>query len=609
MKPLPMITQGYLGLSPLSATKSRKPSETRPSASGAASHADAAGGNGLSETVELMQIAMRRAEWQPLLYCAQPRRSSLLGLRPAWLCRPLQVRVHRNEAIEHIASASIPFLNFAGYSPTFEFSGYSDALDSVSISAKADIELVWLDFARYTHVASTTALCDWLMDRMSILRRLSNVPLLVTNSDSQDDAAPELNEALEKLASAMPDVAVLDRSRIARSLAGRYYDDRGSRWTGARVSGTAAMIIARELGSRAIPGSLAPRLKAVAVDLDNTLYDGVLGEDGVHGVRLTPDHARLQQRLHELRGTGLYLAIASRNEPEDVERLFEERTDFPLRLADFSAVEVGWGDKSDSIMRIASLFRVAPSAVLFLDDNAGELADVASRCPGIHTAHASSAAMSSSLLEFYPCLSAHSISDTDRLRVLDLEAAAEREAAAATTRDEASYLRELQVRLTFTRHPREHASRLAELSQKTNQFNLSLKRSNEVALSRCFDSPRHHIISVSLRDRLADSGVIAFLLGREEEREIVVEELCISCRALGRRLEDPIIFGALRLMLGASSAAQVTFECRLGPRNGPARDWLARISGEPLGDRSHISVPNDVIAIRDQFPIEVEVRG
>src|SRR5690606_20408691 len=103
-------------------------------------------------------------------------------------------------------------------------------------------------------------------------------------------------------------------------------------------------------------------VKAVAVDLDHTLHKGVLGEDGFDGVLLTPGHAALQHHIQLLRQQGIFIGLVSRNVLSDVESLFSQRKDYPLRWTDFSAVEVSWGDKAEALERIARTLRISTDA-------------------------------------------------------------------------------------------------------------------------------------------------------------------------------------------------------------------------------------------------------
>jgi FkbH-like protein len=290
-------------------------------------------------------------------------------------------------------------------------------------------------------------------------------------------------------------------------------------------------------------------------------------------------HAALQRTLGELHASGVLLALVSRNEPADVEALFAARDDFPLRLDDVDASAIGWGAKSDGVRAVANELNIDPSDVLFVDDNAGELLDVQSALPGVPWLQAApDAADTARWLGSYPGLFAFDRTEADTLRAADLRANRKRQSALAGSGDDlGAYLRELGVTLTFEQQA--HLSRVAELSSKTNQFNLALARLSDGDVRQRDADPAYQISTARLQDRLTDSGIIAIAIARREGPRLVVEELCVSCRALGRRIEDLIVAGMLAGGRTFEGAEEVEFACVEGPRNAPARGWLKRFAG------------------------------
>lgn len=187
--------------------------------------------------------------------------------------------------------------------------------------------------------------------------------------------------------------------------------------------------------------------------------------------------------------------------------------------------------------------------MLFVDDNPGELASVAAQIPQVHTVFANSdASLTQRAVEHYPGLWRWKIEDEDTKRVQDLRANAEREKIQVAAFDTVDYFRSLEVSLSYRYNPVDQLSRLADLCNKTNQFNLALRRFNQAELADRLKCVNACVASVHMKDRLSDSGVIAVLVCERENDQLIVEELCVSCRALGRQLEDSIIIGAIRNM-------------------------------------------------------------
>jgi len=520
-----------------------------------------------------VEEALRRLEWQPVVLADAPRRLDLLPLTPSWPTRQLRIRVHRNTPLEYVTSLLPPFLAYAGLSATFDHGDYDDSLSSAGTPGTgADVELVWLDFDRYRS-ADPLALADWLRERLRSLRAQTLAPLLVADWPG-GGPAQEFNRELELIREELPDTAVTDLSAVAARLGDAFLDPRTKDLGGTSMSARAAVLTAQRMGLRWLPALVAPRVKGLAVDLDNTLYDGVLGEDGPEGVVLTPGHEALQRTLRGLREDGVLLALVSRNEPEDVDDLFARRTDFPLRMEDFSARAVGWGAKSDGVAAAAETMRISTDAVVLVDDNAGELAEVAAGVGVCGLLHAADPAATARALDLFPGLHGHARTEEDSLRAADLAASAHR--AAAPTGDPDAYLASLQVHLRLALDARDQLPRMAALAAKTNQFNTALRRTGQAEFAGWLDADDAHVVTAALADRLSDSGVVAVVAGRRgPEERLVVEELCVSCRALGRGVEDVLLSAAVGRLMEVTEAGTVSVPYTPGPRNEPARAWLA----------------------------------
>lgn len=560
-------------------------------------------------TPSAFEAAVARIALQPLVFAERPRRSALLAASFPGGLRPLRVRIHRNAPVEHLLGPLARFLAFSGYALETLLGDYDDALSyaGASLEAACDLDLIYLDLGRYAPQLPGPDLAAWLGSRVAALRQLSASPILVAGAEPP--LGPAFDADLEQQLKVTAAARVVPRLGLAASLGTQYWDARLEGIGATRLSDAAYMALARDLGLAWIPASQGPRLKALALDLDHTLYRGVLGEDGPEGLELGSRHVALHQRILELKQEGLLLALVSRNEPEDVTALFKQRPDFPLRREDFSAFEVGWGSKAEALTRAADKLRIAPDAFLFVDDNLGELAAVAAAHPGVGLLHASDPEATLRGLRWYPGLQRWSESGADQVRAADLQVQAVRASLAAEGLDDDTYLASLGVRLVFSYNQKAQETRLAELSGKTNQFNLSLRRLSEAELAARGRDPRCATVAAALSDRLSDSGSILSLCARLDGNTLLVEDLCISCRALGRRLEFPLVVEGINGILGHLPAAFVAFDHALGPRNAPAREWLAGFTGEALAHAGQVRMPWDLAqraaAIR-ALPLDIQ---
>jgi FkbH-like protein len=180
-------------------------------------------------------------------------------------------------------------------------------------------------------------------------------------------------------------------------------------------------------------------------------------------------------------------------------------------------------------------------------------------------------------VEYYPGLWRWKHEADDTKRIADLKASFQRESLAMKHADPADYLRSLQITLTYFWDQQAHLGRLADLCRKTNQFNLALRRFSEAELFDLMNRPDACVASVQLSDRLSDSGIIAVIVAERSGNQLRVEELCISCRAIGRFLENDIVINALRRMSIWRCCEIVKFHVRKGERNQPALNWLNRL--------------------------------
>ncbi len=491
--------------------------------------------------LEAAQVSVLRAEWQPVVFADSPRRAGLLELAAADLpAISLRIHVHRNQPFEFVASCAKAFLRYAGWDPIFTYSDYDDSL-SFDKWAPADIEFLWLDLTRYRQNMDDVS--AWLGQRLQQLRSMTDAPILVAYGVANGE-----NRRLP----ALPGVRVCGPASM-------------------EISAAACVETARQFAFLWLPPVLRPRFKAIVLDLDHTLYHGVLDEDGLWGIELTPEHSELQEVLVGLQKSGVLLAVVSRNDPADVEVLFEKRSDFPLTRERISAWSVGWGPKSERIRDVAGKLGIGLDAILFLDDNAGELAEVASEVPELSLLHAAGPIDTTRALRLYPGLNGYGIGAEDRLRGLDLALAPQRNAARPAS---------LRMELSFSLDPMQDCARLHELSVKTNQFNTGFLRLTEAEVARRIAEPEYSTVAVALRDSLSDSGTIAAIFTRCTSETIVIEEICISCRALGRGIEDALIAEALAgiARVRGNTMEQVVVRFVAGPRSVPARDWMGRRS-------------------------------
>lgn len=544
--------------------------------------------------------SLKKAEWQKTLFAKTPTRLSLLSLSATWNRQKIELRVHRNEVIEHLIPLIEPFAAYGDMELNWHLSDYDDALN-FNLTSEAQLDVIWLDVARY---GALLDMPSWLASRVHALRSQTSNPILVIADFSAEEC-----ERLESSIFDPIDVFVAQFGPEKDELGDEFYDDSRLNALGSRLSSKAQIAIARRFACCWLPSLVRTPIKAIAVDMDNTLHQGILGEDGVGGIEVDKGCARLQKRLKEWRRRGVFLILVSKNEPKDVRRLLDAHPDYQLRWADFDVHQIGWGAKSAGIIAAAEKLRISTDSILFIDDNPGELAEVEANLPCVGSfCYKTQTNHDVFAMDYLPGLWRWREHSEDRYRTQDLRATGER-AYLAQRLSVSEYFESLDIHLTFKANCVDEIERLAELSRKTNQFNFGLKRLEAAALKRFVDSVDHEVVSASLSDRLSDSGIIAFCVTNVVGGKARVKELCISCRALGRQLEDHVIFGALCAVAHQYEISALTFDLVEGPRNHPAFAWLERWVNVPKANElSSIDFPLELLqSYEPPVALQIEV--
>lgn len=483
----------------------------------------------------------------------------------------VRINVWRNHAFETVAASAQVYSDYFDLGFEFEISDYDDSLQFTS-HTPAQCELIWLDRTRYAFGDNASELVEWLASRLKALRTMSSAPIVVVGWELSDADGPTLLDIADPKSA----IYFANCAELVSADGPNLLDPRTAKLAGTPLNGRLLPLFARKLACHWIAAAVLPPIKAIALDLDNTMYAGILGEDGAKGISVSEGHTNLHRFVLDCQRKGIFLAVVSKNEEADVKDLFDSRDDIELRLSDFSCAEISWDRKCEALKRIAENLRIGPSAILFVDDNIGELMSAANEIPRMKIVGAlADANITLRSIEYYPGLWRWTTSDEDMLRLDDAAANAERENLASASVDSGEYFRSLAATVGYRYDCPGQIQRLSDLCLKTNQFNLALRRLSKADIVNRINDEAASVVGVSLCDRLADSGIIAVVVGRREGKVLIIEELCVSCRALGRFLEDTIISGAIRGMPIFIGCEQIQFVYSEGPRNKPARRWLA----------------------------------
>ena len=299
--------------------------------------------------------------------------------------------------------------------------------------------------------------------------------------------------------------------------------------------------------------------------------------------------------MKQLKSQGFLLTIASKNEEEDVKEFFIKRKDFPFNWNDFAVIKANWELKSQNILTIAKMLNIGTDAMLFIDDNPAEIQNVESAGIDIKTILAKTPELTLNILEYYPNLLKLTSSKEDVLRTQDIQANQTRNELVKRLSPK-EYFEKLEIKLDFYINNKEHIQRITELLNKTNQFILTYAR---LTLTQVEEAQNNGVvITINMSDKLSDSGIIAILVAnKSSEGFINLQEMTVSCRALGRNLENimlPKMFELANQHLNGNGNILINY--KKGPRNMPAINWLKDLTKQTLLEEGQIlyDIPKNI---------------
>ncbi len=285
--------------------------------------------------------------------------------------------------------------------------------------------------------------------------------------------------------------------------------------------------------------------KCLVLDLDNTLWGGVIGDDGVDGIALGQGSAAgeaflaIQQTALALRERGIILAVCSKNDDDVARGPFRHHPDMPLKEAHIASFVANWGDKATNLRAIASALNIGLDSLVFLDDNPVERAQVRRELPMVAVPELpADPALYPRALLAAGYFEAVAFAQEDRDRADQYRANAER-AAFAGTSDMVGYLASLDMVADFRPFDSVNRARIAQLINKSNQFNLTTRRYTEAQVAGLEADPTKLTLQVRLVDRFGDNGMISVIIVDRATWEI--DTWLMSCRVLGRRMEEAVL--------------------------------------------------------------------
>ena len=288
--------------------------------------------------------------------------------------------------------------------------------------------------------------------------------------------------------------------------------------------------------------------KCLVLDLDNTLWGGVVGDDGLEGIQMSEGSATgeafraVQAYALEQRARGVILAVCSKNEHDVALRAFREHPEMLIREADVAAFQVNWDDKATNLRRIAEALNIGVDSLVFVDDNPAERHRVRQMLPMVAIPELpEDPAGYVGVLWAASYFEALSLSGDDLKRADAYQANAARASELAKLGDMEAYLGSLEMTCTLAPFDAVGRTRIAQLINKSNQYNLTTRRYTEAEVAAVEADPRRFHLQVRLTDRFGDNGMISVAIFDKRGDVWACDTWLMSCRVLGRRVEEAVL--------------------------------------------------------------------
>ena len=400
------------------------------------------------------------------------------------------------------------------------------------------------------------------------------------SGQSQRQAICQINAGLADVAAKHKGVYVLDYDGlVSRHGRMRWCDE--SRWLTMRLPVAMENMhhLADEWLKFLVP--LSGRVaKALIVDLDNTLWGGVLGEDGADGIQLDGEYPgaafqAVQQVLLDLSRRGIILGICSKNDEADALKVLESHPGMLVRPEDFAIFKINWQDKATNIKAIAAELNIGTDAIAFLDDNAAERLWVRQSLPEVSVIELSDDPLTyADTLRAAPVFERLGLSGEDKQRNRHYAEQRQRDDLQGSVASLEDFYRSLDMKLDVFSVTAADIQRVAQLTQKTNQFSLTTKRYSEADIARYMDDPFFEVFAARVTDRFGDSGIIAVAIVEVGDESARLDTFLMSCRVIGRTVETAIL-SVIAGKLKDRGVAKFIGNFIPSAKNSPARDFLA----------------------------------
>jgi FkbH-like protein len=471
----------------------------------------------------------------------------LPAIRIGCLRRGLKVELYECAYGQYFQELADPSSGLHAFKPAFILL----ALDSYHM---ADGFHVGQDVNTWTHAVER--MCDhvtqlWKMAPCAVLHQLPlplHLPLLGANEHrllgSRNRFIADLTNSLRLISDQHGvDVLALDQHVAQDGLSAWHNRALWHRSKQEIVPNAAPMY--GDLVGRWLAAKRGRSYKCLVLDLDNTLWGGVVGDDGVEGLELGQGsplgeaYVAFQSFVRDLSKRGVIIAVCSKNDEANALEPFDKHPDMVLRREDIACFVANWSNKADNIRAIAAMLNIGLDSLVFVDDNPFERNLVRQELPMVAVPEVgddpSDYPMSIADAGYFESLA---VTAEDLIRTSQYQANAARESARTQVTDLPAYLRSLEMKLVCRPFDEVGRSRVVQLINKSNQFNLTTRRYTDEDVTAVMNDQQAFGLQLRLIDRFGDNGIIAIIIGRLKGTDVYIDTWLMSCRVLGRQVEE-----------------------------------------------------------------------
>ena len=405
-----------------------------------------------------------------------------------------------------------------------------------------------------------------------------NSPSAIALDESQQFFQQMESTILSELAG-IGGLSLIPREELTKSYpVDTYYDEQGDKlghipFTPVFFAGLGTAI------ARKIYAIQSPPPKVIVLDCDHTLWKGVCGEDGVMGIELDAPRQVLQELMLAQYNSGMLICICSKNNEEDVVEVFERRQDMPLKREHIISWRVNWEAKSENIKSLAQELNLGLDSFIFIDDNPVECAEVQANCPEVLTLLLPTAiAEIPRFLQHIWAFDRLKVTTEDKKRTSLYKENIQRDRLLKESPTLENFLAGLGLKIKIAPPSPQQTERVAQLTQRTNQFNLTTIRRSEAEIKQLCSS-NYQCLVVEVSDRFGDYGLVGVMLFTTDGDSLIADTFLLSCRVLGRGVEHKML-ARLGELADQKGLSQVSLAYVPSEKNQPALNFLTAVGSQ-----------------------------